>query len=122
MISNILHFDTCHPDVNKNKIFIIVLRSLFFFATHTFATINTLLFFADITCKRTLIQGFLMSTLYLLTNSVFRNFLFYAVASVLKMMIMSLLTSRQRMKKKVNQHLFFIKINNNRFISLKGIC
>ncbi|UJR07522.1 hypothetical protein I4U23_011810 [Adineta vaga] len=42
-----------------------------------------------------------MSTLYYtLSNTVFRNFLFYAVASVLKMMVMSLLTSRQRFRKK----------------------
>ncbi|CAF1223817.1 unnamed protein product [Adineta steineri] len=42
-----------------------------------------------------------MSTLYYtLSNTVFRSFLFYAVASVLKMMLMSLLTSRQRFRKK----------------------
>ncbi|CAF0802257.1 unnamed protein product [Adineta ricciae] len=40
-----------------------------------------------------------MSALYTLTNPVFRSFLFYAVASVLKMMAMSLLTSRQRFRK-----------------------
>ncbi|CAF4060648.1 unnamed protein product [Adineta steineri] len=41
-----------------------------------------------------------MPTLYYtLDNAVFRNFLFYAVASILKMMIMSPLTSRQRFEK-----------------------
>ncbi|CAF3717747.1 unnamed protein product [Rotaria sp. Silwood1] len=41
-----------------------------------------------------------MSTVYYtLSNTVFRNFLFYAVASTLKMMLMSLLTARQRFRK-----------------------
>ncbi|CAF1416926.1 unnamed protein product [Adineta steineri] len=41
-----------------------------------------------------------MPTLYYtLDNTVFRNFLFYAVASTLKMMIVSLLTIRQRFRK-----------------------
>ncbi|CAF1494173.1 unnamed protein product, partial [Adineta steineri] len=41
-----------------------------------------------------------MPTLYYtLNNTVFRNFLFYAVASILKMMIISLLTIRQRFQK-----------------------
>ncbi|CAF1416936.1 unnamed protein product [Adineta steineri] len=41
-----------------------------------------------------------MSTLYYtLDNTVFRNFSFYAVASILKMMIMSPLTVRQRFRK-----------------------
>ncbi|CAF1269280.1 unnamed protein product [Rotaria sordida] len=41
-----------------------------------------------------------MSTVYYtLSNEIFRNFLFYAVASLLKMMIMSLLTARQRFRK-----------------------
>jgi hypothetical protein len=44
-----------------------------------------------------------MSTLYEINNLVFRNFLFYAVASVIKMMAMSLLTSRQRFAKTVNK-------------------
>ena len=42
-----------------------------------------------------------MSALYVLTNSVFRNFIFYSVASLLKMMVMSLLTTRQRFRKNV---------------------
>ena len=40
-----------------------------------------------------------MSALYVLSNAVFRNFLFYAVASVIKLMAMALLTSRQRFAK-----------------------
>jgi len=42
-----------------------------------------------------------MVVLYALTNEVFRNFLFYAVISVLKMMAMSVLTARQRFAKHV---------------------
>ncbi len=49
-----------------------------------------------------------MSTIYEINNVVFRNFLFYAVASVIKMMAMSLLTSRQRVAKTVNKTNVFI--------------
>ncbi|CAF2052493.1 unnamed protein product [Rotaria magnacalcarata] len=41
-----------------------------------------------------------MSTFYYTaTNTVFRNFLFYVILSILKMMIMSLLTAAQRFRK-----------------------
>ncbi len=49
-----------------------------------------------------------MSTIYEINNVVFRNFLFYAVASVIKMMAMSLLTARQRFSKTVNKTNVFI--------------
>jgi hypothetical protein len=49
-----------------------------------------------------------MSALYAINNVVFRTFLFYAVASVIKMMAMSLLTSRQRFAKNVNQYYLYI--------------
>lgn len=41
-------------------------------------------------------------SMYSITNPVFRNFLFYSVGSITKMMIMSLLTGRQRFAKLVN--------------------
>jgi hypothetical protein len=49
-----------------------------------------------------------MSALYAINNAVFRNFLFYAVASVIKMMAMSLLTARQRFAKNVNKYYLYI--------------
>jgi hypothetical protein len=54
-----------------------------------------------------------MSTSYAINNVVFQNFLFYAVASVIKMMAMSLLTSKQRFSKKVNKYYFDISTENN---------
>jgi hypothetical protein len=52
-----------------------------------------------------------MSALYAINNAVFRNFLFYAVASVIKMMAMSLLTARQRFTKNVIILILFIYFN-----------
>ncbi|CAF1075310.1 unnamed protein product [Rotaria sordida] len=42
-----------------------------------------------------------MSAIYSLTNPIFTNFAFYAAASTIKMMAMSLLTSRQRLAKNI---------------------
>jgi len=45
-----------------------------------------------------------MSTvIYTLNNPIFKNFVFYAAASTVKMMAMSMLTSRVRFSKKVNK-------------------